>query len=819
MMTSTTDPAEIALRSFIHGPQEDDPTPALMSRAVTLWAVSEDPYGWSGMYPPPQYREALVRAGFAYPDLETISAGWAKNARARFEARDTSPGEQIWAVRLLLLMGCYELAGKQLARVNRDDVEAAEWAAHLERLIAMSQAHHEPDEPNEPNEPNEPTAHAPLPPASSPLLRLNQSLVRLIGAVAGSNADDVAASRVAAQEVANEISETSAPLGATADARILRVMVPWARISGELTQLSEFIDEQLDRLIDLRPGGDAAMAFLLVEAVGRVLDAASVEAFRSREYGAAKRWSARAVSLDPYSARARLLHGMALERRGEHAKAIGEYRKAARYGVVERSFSRMALSRLSGPDAAVGYDDDLAAWRDENDSRNRWLYLADGTRTKVLSRAPVDFSGLESLGDLRGAEPSIFERRFASYLAMAPATVAAPLFAEAPKRAWDAFLNEEEPWFSSLYLQRQMAPSFRTELAHAAVRSGVPGGAAQATFDSWLALAGNPARQQLADALAAGSQDPLVLVRLARVLSFLGFFDQAQEMLNEVPDYAGPEYSYARAFKITLDYVIKPPGSPQDQAPIEKVYGELGDDPRYARIRLSLCMSQIVASARWTHQLSVLDKWHARGVKALERYTSLPEVDDFEKALATSRFYRSAGFRPFLHHHYEELRADCDRWLGIARELTGYDERTRVLARDNMYPALESASRTEAALGNTTVSRDRMEEITAVVDPLDSKGWIQVAEVRQKDNDLKGALTAYLNAARYQVPFGRIAWFGAGRCWEKLGDRQEAFECYRRSLEYGPTGLSPAQRIDAISQGKPLETAYAAALPAIIQTR
>jgi tetratricopeptide (TPR) repeat protein len=806
MMTSTTDPAEISLNSFIHGPQDEDPAPALISRAVTHWAASEDPYGWSGMYLPQQYRDALVRAGLADSDLQTITSGWAKTARARFEAREANPAEQIWGARLLLLMGCYQLAWEQLLQVDRDDAEAAEWAAHLERLVAASRTHDA-----------RLMEEAPLPLASSRLLRLNQSLFRLIAAITRTNADAVTASHAAAQEIANEIRTTSAPLGAAADARILRVMVPWARVSGGAAQLSELIDEQIERLTGMRPSADAAISFIVDEAISRVLDAASVGCLRSREYEAAKNWSARAVLLDPYSARVRLLHAMALERCGERSEAIGEYRLAARYGVVERSFSRMALSRLSSSEAAVGYDDDLASWGDENDTKNRWLYLSDGTRTKALSRIPIDAAALEDLGQQRAPVPSDFERRLFPYLTMDQATTVTPLFAEAPKRAWDVFLQEEEPWFSSLYMQRQMVPSFRAELAHAAVRAGVLGGAAQGAFDSWLTLSGSAAKQQLADALAAGSQEPLVLVRLARVLSFLGFFDKAQAILNEVPDLKGPEYSYARALKITFNYLTRSPGTPQDQSAIEKVYGELSDDPRYARIRLSLCISEIVASAR-LRQLPLLDKWHARGLEALKRYTSLREVDDFEKELMTSRFYRAAGFKPFLNHQHEALRADCDRWLGIARDLTGYDERTRILARDNMYPALESAARTEAALGNKALSRDRMEEITTEVDPLDSKGWIQVAEMRQKDNDLKGTLTAYLNAAHCQVPFGRIAWFCAGRCWEKLGDSQEAFECYRRSLEYWPTGLSPVQRIEVISQGQPLETAYAASLSASFKT-
>ncbi|MFG2618870.1 hypothetical protein ACGFXC_14790 [Streptomyces sp. NPDC048507] len=803
-MISSTDPAETALGAVIHGPQGDRPEAPLIARAVSHWARSGDPYGWSRMYPPAQYRQALRRAGYADPDLGAIDGSWSAPAAARFAGAAGDPAEQIWAVRLLLLMGLYEAAADRCDRIGRDDPEASEWSGYLRRLIGI-------------RAPGRPSTRSERPagPAGSPLLRLNESLLALSAALPrAGDGERVTTHRDAARELADDIRQGSPALGAAADARVLRALIPWHRARREFATVHTLVRDQLDRLDQVRHGADPATAFVLDEAARRVLDAVTVESLRERLYGQADEWSQRTELLDPHCARGRLLHGIALERLGHGARAVEEYRKAARYGIAERSFARMAISRLAGPETAAGCDDDLAAWHDGNDTANRWQYLADGSRSRVLARVPIDATALDALAARREAGPSVFEQRFAPYLTMAPAAVPAPLFAAGPRLAWDAHLGKDEPWFSSLYLQRSMVNNFRAELTRTAIRDGVAGARDQADFASWLRLPGDPARDQLARALADRPDDPLVLARLARVVSCLGFQEAAYGILDAVPGLTGPEYAYARSMRLFLGHVIHLGRGHDQQSEIERVFAELDDDPRHARIRLSLCIVAIVTSAQ-SKQLPALALWHGRGLAALERYTGLPEVDDFERTLMTSRFYRAAAFEPFLNKRQDQLRADLDRWLGLARELTGHDARTRLLARENLFPALESAARTEAALGNTALGRELMEEITSVVDPLDSKAWLQVADGRKQAGDVRGALTAYLNAARRQVPLGRVAWFGAGRCWEKLGDPQEAFECYRRSLEYWPTGLAPAQRISALSAGRPLEAAYARALPAL----
>jgi tetratricopeptide (TPR) repeat protein len=208
----------------------------------------------------------------------------------------------------------------------------------------------------------------------------------------------------------------------------------------------------------------------------------------------------------------------------------------------------------------------------------------------------------------------------------------------------------------------------------------------------------------------------------------------------------------------------------------------------------------MISSARGK-QLPELAAWRVRGSDALERYLSLPEVDDFESALMTSRFYRAASFEPFLRHRYDDLRADLDQWLGIARALAGDSDHTRIVARENMFPALESAARTAAALGDMRRSQELMEEIVDAIDSQDSKAWLQVGEMRRASGDERGALQAYLTSARLEIPLGRIAWYSAGRSREKLGQPGEAIQCYRNSLALWPTGVAPARRIALIEAG------------------
>jgi tetratricopeptide (TPR) repeat protein len=194
-------------------------------------------------------------------------------------------------------------------------------------------------------------------------------------------------------------------------------------------------------------------------------------------------------------------------------------------------------------------------------------------------------------------------------------------------------------------------------------------------------------------------------------------------------------------------------------------------------------------------QPDTIARWRAKGEQALADYTALADVDDFNAALMTSRWYRAMGFLPFLTGDRDLLVADLDRWLGIAGDLVGHDDHTRIIAADNYFPAVETAIRTHTYLGNHELALQLVEKLAAEIDPIDPKTWLTAGELRYKAGDVPGALAAYQQAAHLEFPYGRLSWFNVGQCHEQLGQMDEAVECYRRSLAYWPTGLTPVRRL------------------------
>jgi tetratricopeptide (TPR) repeat protein len=159
------------------------------------------------------------------------------------------------------------------------------------------------------------------------------------------------------------------------------------------------------------------------------------------------------------------------------------------------------------------------------------------------------------------------------------------------------------------------------------------------------------------------------------------------------------------------------------------------------------------------------------------------------------------SFLPYLTGDHDQLRSDMDRWHGTAADLAGHDEHTRILAADNYFPAVETMVRTHTHLGEHDAALALVNKLAAEIDPLDPKTWLEAGELRYRAGDVTGALDAYLRAAHLQIPYGRLSWFNAGQCHEQLGQRDEAVECYRRSLAHWPTGVTPLRRLRDLLRG------------------
>ena len=369
-----------------------------------------------------------------------------------------------------------------------------------------------------------------------------------------------------------------------------------------------------------------------------------------------------------------------------------------------------------------------------------------------------------------------------------------------PLMAWEAVRGAREPWFQTIHPQRAVPALFRRELSGACVFLGCPTAAASPDYEQWRQAPGGcpPEARLLLDSFA--EVDTLRQALLGRLLSALGFYAYVKSLLPG-PEHAvrSPEEAYAFSTWLFAEQILTTGRDVQLDPYFQLLDDQLGGDARYGRIRLVNCIDAMVSAARGRDAETVA-RWRDRGGLALAAYTALPEVDDFEAALVTSRYYRAAGLLPFLTKDADLLVADLDRWLGIARELTGHDERTRILAADNLFPAIEMAIRGRSALGDEAGARALMDELVTVVDPLDSKVQLADGELRHRAGDVAGALAAYRRAADLAVPHARYAWFNAGQCEEQLGRPMAAVECYSNSLGHWPTGITPLRRLRDLAE-------------------
>jgi tetratricopeptide (TPR) repeat protein len=395
-----------------------------------------------------------------------------------------------------------------------------------------------------------------------------------------------------------------------------------------------------------------------------------------------------------------------------------------------------------------------------------------------------------------------------------------PVATHTPLMSYAAVLRRREPWFEEIHPQRATADLFRREMAQTAALYGYQSDGVSADFGTWLrAPDGCPVTVR---EMILGAADLPLLERalLARLVSAVGFHVAARDMMPgpDVP-VTGPESGYALASWLFAEQMHTAGHQAALDPYFRRLYDQLTDDPRDARTRVVTTINATVNAAR-RREPGTIAYWRAEGERALARYVAQPEVAGFHAALMTSRWYRAMGFLPFLTGDHDQLRSDMDWWLGIATDLVGYDDHTRILAADNYFPAVETAIRTHLFLGDRGTALQLVEKLATEIDPIDPKTWLTAGELRYQAGDIPGARDAYQRAANLQFPYGRLSWFNVGQCHEQLGDLQEAAECYRRSLAHWPTGVTPLRRLrDLTATGNlgadgPVLMAWAAGQPA-----
>jgi tetratricopeptide (TPR) repeat protein len=813
-----TDTAAVALHPLIYLTADALLPPSVLAEAALFAATQSDPTGWLPVHRPGRtMRALLMRAGLVEPGDPLIGPESLVRRIPTPKDGGSDPARLLWAARLLRQLGRFQHCALVLGRITEQaPPEVRGWRDLLLAECGGRPAIVTSD-------------------ASSEVLGLTACLATLASSSSSSSSSPPPSGELfaVAQRLGDRLPE--AWQRALARARILAIQLAHGGTGAT--------DELCADLAGHRAAG--ADDFLVREGELALRLAAAESRLSASDAAAAQRHARAALTLDPAGAGSHLLAARAALAASNIDEARRRFRSAARLGLMERRAALCGLADLALASADPGADvalpgvvaDLLSHDPSEETDRLRALVNRAGPLRQTIAADSVRWASTaldaqpESLGN--GPPPTagralrcplpleryrpFIDLRLPEHLHPQDQP---PVAIHTPLMSYAAVTGRREPWFEEIHPQRATADLFRREMERTAWLYGYQSGGVSANYGVWLhAPDGCP--PHLREMLLGAADLPLLdRALLARLVSAIGFQVAARDMLPgpETP-VTSPESAYAVASWLFAEQMHTSGHAAELDPHFRRLYAQLGDDPRYARGRVVTTINATVNAAR-RREPGTIAFWRAEGERVLARYVALPEVNDFHAALMTSRWYRAMGFLPFLTGDRDLLRSDMDQWLGIATELVGYDEHTKIIAADNYFPAVETAIRTHIFLGDSATALQLVEKLAAEIDPIDPKTWLTAGELRFQAGDVTGARDAYLRAAHLQFPYGRLSWFNVGQCHEQLGEFEEAAESYRRSLAHWPTGVTPLRRLrDLQAAGKlaadgQLMMAWAAGQPA-----
>jgi tetratricopeptide (TPR) repeat protein len=299
--------------------------------------------------------------------------------------------------------------------------------------------------------------------------------------------------------------------------------------------------------------------------------------------------------------------------------------------------------------------------------------------------------------------------------------------------------------------------------------------------------------------------DPMVQARLARLLLALGFHRLILGLLPRdlpVVDEGSAARSYMRTMAKHCLHVGWSKAYPT--AELERV---IANAPPLCRTRFSAAMTLLTAESKFTKNVEAVRRLRDIGATYIEYLERSLGEGSFDYHFFVSRFYRAVSYLPYLVREFDAARAEMELCEEHARAIPVQTPSERVVARDNLYIALESQMRVVLAQGNVTRARELADEIVDI-DPWDSRTHFERAEVLLRVGDTAAAAEDYRAATRFSPPGTAAAYYMLGHCLEQLGELEHALDSYRHALAVDPGGITSAtalQRLAARLGEKPLE--------------
>lgn len=360
---------------------------------------------------------------------------------------------------------------------------------------------------------------------------------------------------------------------------------------------------------------------------------------------------------------------------------------------------------------------------------------------------------------------------------------------------------------SRLNLQRILPPAFRRNLMN---QSGLAEFDVKHPADLPAGLR-TPAWERLCEWLASFPDDDAERQLLtARVLFRLGFGKLAVRMVPDRPvsDLAAPAEFYLYHWRDIARFATSVAG---DLIPPNDSFAMVDHSGCPLHLKLAIATHGVVFAARVTKSLPDAERWRERAGNYLAEVLVSDDFTEFEKVMLESRYYRGAGFVPFMRKDGAGTIADMDKAEELARALRPACAWEEYLKVENLHACLESRSKEAFGLGDVALGHQRTLEFLAL-DPYDPKSHIELAESLVRQERYREAGDSYLRAARLGPVSTAIASAMAGECFARAGENILAEDCFVQALRIDPYGISAARGWRRVAPADALATRFAGQL-------
>jgi tetratricopeptide (TPR) repeat protein len=566
---------------------------------------------------------------------------------------------------------------------------------------------------------------------------------------------------------------------------------------GALDEAWRLLGSAQDALTSAAPAGEDDHE-VARELTRRLIDRRVEIAVRRGDTAAEDAALAEGIALDPYCVKIRMQAAQAAERRGELEAALAGYLRAARLGPFGTAFALLhaaqAARRLGHAELAGAVTE--RAFR----SAPRSTRAAEALLACYAAGEPL--AAMITGQPAAGGEP---ERNW-HYLMYRPYFDLGPagspcLYARIPLITYEFAVAGESP---RLGAQRILPPAFRHNLIcesglnEYAIRhpAGLPAGLRTA---AWERLC------EWADGFPDSDVGRQLLT--ARVLFRLGFGKLALGMVPDRPvaSLAEPAEFYLYRWRDVARYATS---AGTGRTPHMDSFALVDHPACPLHLKLTIATHGVVFAARETKSLPDAEHWRDRAAGYLEEVLASADFTGFEKAMLESRYYRGAGFVPFMRRDRAGVIADMDRAEELARAAAPGSPWEEYLKVENLHACLESRSKEAFGLGDVALGHQRTLEFLAL-DPYDPKSHIELAQSLVRQELYAEAGDAYLRAARLGPVSTAIAFGMAGECLARAGQAALAEDCFIQALRIDPYAISAARGWRRVAPGEALAARFA----------